>query len=216
MKRTLMRKMAATIVALMISVAMVGGLAGSMTVMEVNAASTISKKKAKKIAFKDAGVKSSEVDADSLSIKKKSSKYEIEFETDDYEYDYEINAKTGKIIEKDVEIFTVKAQATNAKTISKNKAKKIALKDAGVSKPKKMKVSLKTDDDDEFDYDDDSDDDNDDDYDDDDDSDNDDDEDDEESSYQYYEVSFRTSTYKYVYDIDAVNKTIIKIEMDRR
>ena len=212
MRRTLVRKMAATIVALMISVAMVGGLAGSMTVMEVNAASTISKKKAKKIAFKDAGVKSSEVDADSLSIKKKSSKYEIEFETDDYEFDYEINAKTGKIIEKDVEIFTVKAQATDAKKIGENKAIKIAKKDAGVSKPKKMKVSLKTDDDDEFDYDDDSDDDDDDDY--DDDSDNDDD--DEESSYQYYEVSFRTSTYKYVYDIDAVNKTIIKIEMDRR
>lgn len=212
MRRTLVRKIAATIVALMISVAMVGGLAGSMTVMEVNAASTISKKKAKKIAFKDAGVKSSEVDADSLSIKKKSYKYEIEFETDDYEFDYEINAKTGKIIEKDVEIFTVKAQATNAKVIGKSKAKKIALKDAGVSKPKKMKVSSKTDDDDEFDYDDDSDDDDDVDY--DDDSDNDDD--DEESSYQYYEVSFRTSTYKYVYDIDAVNKTIIKIEMDLR
>ncbi len=214
MKRTLMRKIAATIVALMISVAMVGGLAGSITVMEVNAASTISKKKAKKIAFKDAGVKSSEVDADSLSVKKKSSKYEIEFETDDYEYDYEINAKTGKIIEKDVEIFTVKAQATDAKTIGEKKAQKIAKKDAGVSKPKKMKVSLKTDDD-EFDYDYDSDDDDDDDYD-DDDSDDDDDDDDEESSYQYYEVSFRTSTYKYVYDIDAVNKTIIKIEMDLR
>ncbi len=66
---------------------------------------SITKEKAKKIALKDAGVSASkahftkaEIDYDD-GIKV----YEIEFITSTKEYEYEINAKTGRIIDKSVE-----------------------------------------------------------------------------------------------------------------
>lgn len=66
---------------------------------------TVTKEKAKSIALKDAGLSAkdvyftkAEVDYDdSIKI------YEIEFVTKTKEYEYEINAKTGKILEKSVE-----------------------------------------------------------------------------------------------------------------
>lgn len=65
--------------------------------------SLISKGKAKRIALNHAGVTNYydydvELDTDN-GVKV----YEIDFETDEYEYEYEINAKTGKIINHDVE-----------------------------------------------------------------------------------------------------------------
>lgn len=63
----------------------------------------ITAKKAKNIAYKDAGVKASAVY--SLVCKRDNDDgrviYDIDFNAGNYEYDYEINAKSGKIIEKD-------------------------------------------------------------------------------------------------------------------
>lgn len=70
-----------------------------------NSNELITEDEAMAIALKDAGI--NEADATSLRIKLDTDdgvkEYEIEFYTADKEYDYEINASTGKIVNKDVE-----------------------------------------------------------------------------------------------------------------
>lgn len=72
----------------------------------------IVKEKAKNIAFKNTGVSSNkvkklkvEMDADDGKIV-----YDIDFIVDNIEYEYEINAKTGEIIEKDIEKNNIKTK----------------------------------------------------------------------------------------------------------
>ncbi|MBQ5590655.1 MAG: PepSY domain-containing protein [Clostridia bacterium] len=59
--------------------------------------------KAKSIAFKDAKVKAEKVKHLKVVREKDDGRmiYDIDFKAGKYEYDYEINAKTGKIIDKD-------------------------------------------------------------------------------------------------------------------
>ena len=73
---------------------------------ESNADKDIGEKKALKIALKNAGI--SKADLNKKEIKKKKSKkhfvyYDIELKTSDKEYEYDIDAYTGKILEKDVD-----------------------------------------------------------------------------------------------------------------
>jgi uncharacterized membrane protein YkoI len=90
----------------------------------------ITKDEAKKIAFKDAGVKENEIYDFEIELDRDNGvlHYDISFEKDGKDYDYEINAKTGKIISVE------KPKATASKSqISKSKAKSVALKHAGVT-----------------------------------------------------------------------------------
>lgn len=63
--------------------------------------------KAKSIALKDAGLSASSVTFTKAKLDREDGVrvYEIEFYTNTKEYEYEINAKTGKIRDKDVEYF---------------------------------------------------------------------------------------------------------------
>lgn len=95
--------------------------------------------KAKSIALNDAGLK----EADVHFIKEKQEMddgrvvYELEFYNDNKEYDYEIEASTGNIISRDYDIENHELPSDNsAETGSKitiEKAKKIALKKAGLT-----------------------------------------------------------------------------------
>lgn len=95
--------------------------------------------KAKSIALNDAGLK----EADVHFIKEKQEMddgrvvYELEFYNDNKEYDYEIEASTGNIISRDYDIENHELLSDNsAETGSKitiEKAKKIALKKAGLT-----------------------------------------------------------------------------------
>lgn len=77
----------------------------TIKVKKAKKTSYITAKKAKSIAFKDANVKSSKVYNLTCKREKDDGKmiYDIDFDAGKYEYDYEINAKTGKIIEKSKE-----------------------------------------------------------------------------------------------------------------
>ena len=61
--------------------------------------------KAKSIALKDAGLKESQIRDYEASLEKTSSGYiyEIDFEYKNADYEYEINAKTGKILHKEID-----------------------------------------------------------------------------------------------------------------
>lgn len=107
--------------------------------------SQISASKAKSIAFKDAGLKESEVydlevelDRDNGTLH-----YDVSFEKDGKDYDYEINAKTGKIISVEKPNTT-----TSEAKISKSKAKSTALTHAGVKETEisRYEVELEKDD----------------------------------------------------------------------
>ena len=63
----------------------------------------ISRDKAKSIALNDAGLKESKVRQLEVELDKEDNKYEVDFEYNGKEYSYEINATTGKIIDKEVE-----------------------------------------------------------------------------------------------------------------
>lgn len=63
----------------------------------------IGTEKAKSIALKDANLEESKVKKLEVELDKEDNKYEVEFEYNGKEYSYEINATTGKIIDKEVE-----------------------------------------------------------------------------------------------------------------
>ncbi len=71
----------------------------------VSGVNVISYSKAKSIALKNANVSADSIFGYEAEYEKKGANYvyEVEFETKKYEYEYVINAKTGKIISKDVE-----------------------------------------------------------------------------------------------------------------
>ena len=67
----------------------------------------ISASKAKSIAFKNAGVSASKVKRLKVERDKDNSRlvYEVSFDCGRYEYDYEIDANTGKILDKDKDLI---------------------------------------------------------------------------------------------------------------
>lgn len=103
----------------------------------------ISLKEAKNIALKHAGISSSE--ATFVKAKKDYEDgiqvYEIEFYSGNTEYDYELRVSNGEIIsyDKDIENYSIpsknsgSSQTSSSNYIGVDKAKSIALKDAGLS-----------------------------------------------------------------------------------
>ena len=124
--------------------------------------------------------------------------YDVEFYKANVEYDYEIDAITGKILEKDLDIenFSIpkKKATTNkqttkskvktstkkaAKDIGVEKAKSIALKDAGVSNVKFTKAKV--------DY---------------------------ENGIKVYDIEFRKGNKEYDYEIEAATGKIRERNVD--
>ena len=138
-------------------------LSGSLNTFAAN--NYIGVEKAKSIALKDAGVSGATFVKAKLETEDGVKVYDVEFYKANVEYDYEIDAITGKILEKDLDIenfsipmkkATTNKQTTKATTKSKvktstkkaakdigvEKAKSIALKDAGVSNVKFTKAKV--------------------------------------------------------------------------
>ena len=134
-------------------------LSGSLNTFAAN--NYIGVEKAKSIALKDAGVSGATFVKAKLETEDGVKVYDVEFYKANVEYDYEIDAITGKILEKDLDIenFSIpkKKATTNkqttkskvktstkkaAKDIGVEKAKSIALKDAGVSNVKFTKAKV--------------------------------------------------------------------------
>ncbi|EHJ57339.1 hypothetical protein HMPREF9318_01762 [Streptococcus urinalis FB127-CNA-2] len=109
---------------------------------------SISEDKATSIALKDAKLNKKEVS--NLSVKQDeddgNSTYEIDFNTKKKSYDYTINAKDGKIIEKSTDTKGLAStKDLTKKSISQDKAKEIALKDADVSEKETSMMTVKKD-----------------------------------------------------------------------
>ncbi len=112
-------------------------------------ADIISKSKAKSKALADAGVDAADIRDYSIELDDDENVYEIEFASGAYEYSYEINALTGKIIdrEKEKDDDYVPESSAAADIISKSKAKSKALANAGVDAADIRDYSIELDDD---------------------------------------------------------------------
>lgn len=82
------------------------GTGSNASTSNSSSSSTISRDKAKSIALNDAKAKESSIRELEIELDKDDGRmlYEIEFKAGNKEYQYEINAVTGKIIERDIEI----------------------------------------------------------------------------------------------------------------
>lgn len=156
--------------------------------------SYISTSKAKGIALTDAGVKSSQAVFTKVKLDRDDGRveYEIDFYVGKTEYEYSIDAKTGKILDKDIEhddspaapseqLTTTTKKASQNSFISVSRAKSIALKHAGVSEKNASfkKVKLEKDD----------------------------------GIYEY-EVEFYVGNWEYEYSIDAKTGKILDFEKE--
>ncbi|EJP26125.1 peptidase propeptide and YpeB domain protein [Peptostreptococcaceae bacterium AS15] len=165
-------------------------LSGSLNAFAAN--KYIGVEKAKAIALKDAKASGATFVTAKLETEDGVKVYDVEFYKGNVEYDYEIDAITGKILEKDKDIEnfsipkkktttnkqTTKKQTTKskaktttkkaAKDIGVEKAKSIALKDAGISNVKFTKAKV--------DY---------------------------ENGVKVYDIEFRKGNKEYEYEIDA-------------
>lgn len=157
----------------------------------------IGEAKAKEISLNDATVK--EVTNFEIELDYEYGKmiYEIEFKANEKEYEYELDATTGEILFKKVEIdddvkkvvnSDTKKEVSNNQTsnnktnyISRTKAKEIALNNAGVTNIRDLSIEL-----------------------------------DRENGKMVYEISFESGNKEYEYEIDAINGKILKknIEID--
>lgn len=148
----------------------------------------ITKEEAKSIAFKDAGVKESDVyDLDvELDFDGGVSHYDIDFEKGGKEYEYVIDAQSGKILHTTAEKDPISDNNTSKDTksqnlITKNEAKSIALKDAGLKESDIFDFEIEYDND----------------------------------GVRKYEIEFKSGKHEYSYDINAKTGIIIKKEIDK-
>lgn len=113
---------------------------------------TISADRAKEIALADAGVSAGSVVFTKVKLDWDDGRmvYEVEFYSGTTEYEYEIDAATGKIlsVERDTHGSTTPGGSTGTGTISADRAKEIALADAGVSAGSAVFTKIKLDRDD--------------------------------------------------------------------
>ncbi len=153
-------------------------------------ANIISKEEALAIAYKDAGVAADSVYVIKCELDKDDGKYkyDAEFKVGNTEYDYEINAVTGKIVDKDIEIEkpvnggnTGEGTDVSEAGISRDKAISIALSHAGFSASAVTELEC------EYDV---------------------------ERGKQLYEVSFKNGRTEYDYEIDANTGDILKSEKE--
>lgn len=135
-----------------------GSVAGTQNNTQT-AADYIGENEAKRIALEDAQQKEDAVTNLVVTLDEDTdgedpTVYDVEFDSENTKYDYEIDALTGEILSGDAETVesaqnTAANQTTESGQISKSKAKKIALKDAGLtaSEVSGMRVVLDVDDD---------------------------------------------------------------------
>ncbi|MCD7944140.1 MAG: PepSY domain-containing protein, partial [Clostridia bacterium] len=143
----------------------------------------ISLASAKTIALANAGVAASDVTFTKAqeTVDDGRTVYDIEFYTSSAKYDYEIDALTGIILEKDVEIFTASGNDNSSSTstttyIGVDAATAIALADAGVSESDTTFTKARQDTDD---------------------------------GIVVYDIEFYTTGYEYEYEINATTGVII-------
>ena len=159
-------------------------LSGSLMTFAANS-SYIGLEKAKSIALKDAGVSGVTFVKAKLDSDDGVRVYDIEFYKDNVEYDYEIDAITGRIREKDLDIenYTIPKnnsnKSNNTSDIGVEKAKEIALKDAGVSGVTFVKLKLDT-----------------------------------EDGVRAYDIEFYKDNVEYDYEIDAATGQILEKDLD--
>lgn len=106
---------------------------------------TISKEKATDIALKDAKLTKKEVSNFQIKSDKENGQitYEIDFDTDKKEYDYTVSAEDGKILEKSTDNKGLSGVKDLTKdSISQDKAKEIALKDADIKEKDTSMMSI--------------------------------------------------------------------------
>ncbi len=158
----------------------------------VKSDSSISLKKAKSIALKDTGLKTSEVTFVKAKLDNDDGKmvYDIEFYSGNVEYDYEIDAMSGEILSKDTDIENYTISQKNNKiqnmvksdsSISLKKAKSIALKDAGLKTSEVSFIKTKLDNDD---------------------------------GKKVYDIEFYRGNVKYEYEIDAMSGEVLDKDTD--
>jgi len=161
-------------------------LSGSLMTFAANS-SYIGVEKAKAIALKDAKVSDVTFVKVKLDTEDGVKVYDVEFYKGNVEYDYEIDAITGQIREKDLDIenYTIPQKknknknSNNTSDIGVEKAKEIALRDAGVSGVTFVKAKL--------DYDD---------------------------GVRVYDVEFYKDNVEYDYEIDATTGKIREKDLD--
>ena len=149
--------------------------------------SLITDERALEIACSDAGVKSSQAELKKCKLDKDDGEwlYEVEFRSGKNEYEYEIDAKTGKILSRDMEQEeedqTWSAGSAQPELISQEKALKYAYSKAGVSSSDVSNVRCSLDD--------------------------------EDGSW-VYEISFRSGRSEYEYEVDAESGEILKQDIE--
>jgi len=133
------------------------GSFSTATVGDADIADSITVEQAKAIAFKDAGVNADQVKYVKTEMERDDGLiyYEVEFYNDKSEYDYEIDAKSGVIMEKDFDaedfdrpVANPNQGGNNNGIIAAEKAKEIALKDAGLAASQVKFVEVELDEDD--------------------------------------------------------------------
>ena len=104
---------------------------------EVQSASALTMEEAKAVALEDAGLAEADVTVQKTAQESENgiSVYDIEFLAGDVEYDYEINADTGEIYSKKVELRreAIAEADPSAGQITEENAKAIALEHAGLA-----------------------------------------------------------------------------------
>ena len=161
-------------------------LSGSLMTFAANS-SYIGVEKAKAIALKDAKVSDVTFVKVKLDTEDGVKVYDVEFYKGNVEYDYEIDAITGKIREKDLDIenYTIPQKknknknSNNTSDIGVEKAKEIALRDVGVSGVTFVKAKL--------DY---------------------------EDGVRVYDIEFYKDNVEYDYEIDAATGQIREKDLD--
>ncbi len=140
MKKGIMLK---TAVIVLVACLMTGGIVPAITPVttRAQAAQTITKKKAKKIALKNAKARASKIKNYKIRLDD-GREYEIKFTKGGRRYEYDIDASRGKIKSCDKKRVSL-SSSEKKKSISKKKALKIACKDVGVSKSKISHLQVK-------------------------------------------------------------------------
>ena len=111
----------------------------------------ISEEEARKIALKDAGLEEKDVSNIRVKLEKEDGvqEYEVDFYAGNKEYDYDIDAKTGKIRSKDMDIeddFKTSGSSTDSVKLSKEEAKKLVLKKVPKASENDIRIHLDYDD----------------------------------------------------------------------
>ena len=171
---------------LFMALALFGLVFTSSATTSVFAAKPISKEAAQNAAFKQAGVKSSQVTALEVEYDANDDEhgqvYDIEFKANGYKYSYEIDANDGRVLEiKKKKLKTTTKITTSSNYIGVTSAKSIALRHAKLNSSKVIftKAKLTTDD-----------------------------------GIKVYDVEFRTGSTEYDYEINAKTGKIIEFSSE--